>query len=83
MSIIWDDNGDGTVYDHNGDAIGTVDLNGPLTYPSDVQTIISDKIREDTDFENTPFVSEYAFELLLRKVDGDIRRTSEGASVPS
>ena len=83
MTIIWDDAGDGTVYDHNGDIIGTVDLDESLTYPRDVQSTISDAIREDSDFDNTPFVSQYAFELLLRKIDMDIERTSKGVSAPS
>ena len=83
MTIIWDDDGDGTVYDHNGHEIGTIDPEKPYVYPSDVQTLVSDVWREEADLGNSPVMSIYAGELLIRKVDGDIARTSDGHTVPS
>ena len=76
MTIVWDDAGDGTVFDHNDDPIGTLDPDEPLTFPSDVQDVINDTYRESED-------NDYREELLLRKIDADIARTSKSGSVPS
>ena len=82
MTIIWDDNGDGTVYDHNGAAIGTVDPTTTYRYPGDIQSVLSDTFREEANLGNSPVMSVYAGELLMQKADGDIARTSEGATIP-
>jgi len=69
MTIVWDDANDGTVYDHNGDKIGLLDPKKRLRYPQDLQKIVNEAYKKsDSD--------TYRENLLLQKLDLDIKRTS-------
>jgi hypothetical protein len=81
MTVVWDDDGDGTVYDHQGTAIGTVSPD-QYDFPDDIQSVISETFRKEANLGNSPVMSSYAGELLLQKIDEDIERTSQGATVP-
>ena len=70
MTIIWDDDGNGEIYDGNGDVIGIVDPSESLIYPDDIQSVINAAYIDSDD-------EQYRDELLLDKIDGNIKRSSK------